>query len=219
MPRLLHIDSSAAAASSVSRGLTRLFADTWRSRGPEFTVTERDLHRDQVPHLLDAELHYAPRLRIRDVPGGATAQFAAAESLQGELIEEIAAADVVVIGAPMYNWSLPSALKAWIDHVHVLGTTVPFDTPDRPFAGKPVVVLSSRGNTYAPGTAGAGTDFATPALQQVLGVSMGMAVTVVPVELTLAPRIPALAAFVDQAEASRTAARAAVTDLARSLGS
>ncbi|WP_043809511.1 NAD(P)H-dependent oxidoreductase [Rhodococcus triatomae] len=219
MPRLLHIDSSAAADSSVSRGLTRLFADTWRTRGAEFTVTERDLHRDPLPHLPDAELHYAPRLRAGGASDAATDRYPAAEALQGELIEEVAAADVVVIGAPMYNWSLPSALKAWVDHVHVLGTTVPFDTPDQPFAGKPVVVVSSRGNTYAPGTPGAGTDFATPALQQVLGQSMGMAVTVVPVELTLASRIPALGAFVDQAEASRAAARAAVTDLARVLGS
>lgn len=209
MPRLLHVDSSANLDSSVSRALTRLFADTWRARGPEFTVVERDLHRDPIPHLPDAELHYASRLRA----DGAHPD-PAAEALQAELIAEIASADALVIGAPMYNWSLPSTLKAWIDHVHVLGTTVPFDTPDRPFAGKPVVVISSRGNTYAPGTPSAGTDFTVPPLQIVLGTSMGMDVSVVTAELTLASRIPALEPFAGQAAASISAAHETVRALA-----
>ncbi|MFF0816947.1 FMN-dependent NADH-azoreductase [Rhodococcus sp. NPDC003318] len=213
MPQLLHVDSSANLVSSVSRDLTGLFADTWRARGPEFTVVARDLHRDPVPHLPDAELHYAARLRTPDATSDP-----AAEARQAELIAEVAAADVVVIGAPMYNWSLPSTLKAWIDHLHVLGTTVPFDTADQPFAGKPVVVVSSRGNTYAPGTPGAGTDFTVPPLQQVLGVSMGMAVTVVTAELTLAERIPVLAPLKEQADASRSAARHTVRTLGGTLG-
>ena len=49
-------------------------------------------------------------------------------------------ADAVVIGAPMYNWGIPSTLKAWLDHICVLGTTMPIDGPTQPFAGKPVVV-------------------------------------------------------------------------------
>lgn len=212
MPQLLHVDSSANVDTSVSRELTRLFADTWRARGPEFTVVTRDLHRDPVPHLPDAELHYAARLRVPDAT-----PHPAAEALQAELIAEVAAADAVVVGAPMYNWSLPSTLKAWIDYLHVLGTTVPFDTADQPFAGKPVVVVSSRGNTYAPGTPSAGTDFTVPPLQQVLGASMGMAVSVVTAELTLAGRIPAMAPLSDQADASRSAARHTLRALAGSV--
>ena len=98
-----------------------LFAETWRGLGDDHTVVRRDLHREPLPHLTDAA-----RLRV-----DGEASDAAAEKLQAELIAEVAAADVVVIGAPMYNWSLPSTLKAWIDYIHVLGTTVPFDNPDR----------------------------------------------------------------------------------------
>ncbi|MGI9206411.1 MAG: FMN-dependent NADH-azoreductase, partial [Rhodococcus sp. (in: high G+C Gram-positive bacteria)] len=162
MPRLLHLDSSADLDASVSRELTRLFVDTWRATGSDHTVIERDLHRSPLPHLPDAALHYAARLRT-----GTEWPDPAAEGLQAELIAELTGADAVVIGAPMYNWSMPSSLKAWLDYIHVLGTTVPFDTPDAPLVGKPVVIVSSRGNTYAPGSPGEGTDFVIPPLVQV----------------------------------------------------
>lgn len=213
MPQLLQLDSSANRQTSVTRELTRLFADTWRRRGPGYTVVERDLHRDPVPHLADAELHYAPRLRVSGV-----AVDPAAEAVQTELIAEVAAADVVVIGAPMYNWSLPSTLKAWIDHIHVLGTTVPFDTPDQPFAGTPVVVISSRGLAYGPGDPDEGLDHTVPPLQQVLGTSLGMDVTVVTAEYTLAGRIPALEPMTERSTASLDAARERVQRLAHGLG-
>lgn len=214
VPQLLHIDSSADVHNSVSRALTGLFADTWRSLGDGHTVTVRDLHRSPLPHLPDSGLHYARRLRIEG-----EAPDPEAESLQSELIAEVVAADVVVIGAPMYNWSLPSTLKAWLDYIHVLGTTVPFDTPSQPFAGKPVVVVSSRGNTYAPGSPGEGTDFTIPPLRQVLSTSLGMSVSVVTAELTLAERIPPLVPLADRAAESRAAAEESLRDLARTLGS
>ncbi|MEE2061656.1 FMN-dependent NADH-azoreductase [Rhodococcus artemisiae] len=214
MPHLLHLDSSADLQNSVSRGLTGLFADTWRALGDEHTVLVRDLHRSPLPHLPDAGLHYAARLRTsteRPDPD--------AEALQAELIAEVTNADALVVGAPMYNWSLPSTLKAWIDYIHVLGTTVPFDTPDSPFAGKPVVIVSSRGNTYAPGTPGEGTDSVIPPLQQTLGTSLGMSVSVVTAELTLADRIPPLAPLAGQAAESLAAAQDTVRALATELGS
>ncbi|HET8993427.1 MAG TPA: NAD(P)H-dependent oxidoreductase [Rhodococcus sp. (in: high G+C Gram-positive bacteria)] len=214
MPALLHLDSSADLQNSVSRGLTGLFADTWRALGAEHTVLVRDLHRSPLPHLPDAGLHYAPRLRT-----SAEQPDPSAEALQAELIAEVTNADVVVIGAPMYNWSMPSTLKAWIDYIHVLGTTVPFDTPDAPFAGKPVVIVSSRGNTYAPGTPGEGTDSVIPPLQQTLGTSLGMSVSVVTAELTLTERIPPLAPLAGQAAASLAAAQDTVRALATKLGS
>ncbi len=214
MPRLLHLDSSADVETSVSRELTRLFVDTWRELGPGHTVVERDLHRSPLPHLSDAGLHYAPQLRTateRPDP--------AAEGLQAELIGELTAADAVVIGAPMYNWSMPSTLKAWIDYIHVVGTTVPIDSSDRPLAGKPVVIVSTRGNNYAPGTPGEHADFVVPPLRQVLGDSLGMSVSVVNVDLTLANRLPPLAPFAAQAAESLAAARVAVRDLATTLSS
>jgi FMN-dependent NADH-azoreductase len=61
VPHLLHLDSAAALKNSRSREITATFADTWRGRGPQYTVTYRDLHRDPLPHLVDAVLHWPPR--------------------------------------------------------------------------------------------------------------------------------------------------------------
>ena len=130
MPRLLHLDSSIDPARSRSRAITAAFVEAWRGRGDDFTVTSRDLHADPVPHLTSAASHWAPRLRQPgDVPP------AAESALQQELLDELLAADVLLVGAPMYNYSLPSTLKAWIDHIHVPGITAPFDTTDQPHAG------------------------------------------------------------------------------------
>lgn len=211
MATLLHVDSSADPVNSRSRELTALFASTWLASGEGRSVTYRDLHRNPVPHLSDAGLHYAPRLRT-----GTETPSPAAEALQQELIAEVTAADVVVIGAPMYNWSIPSSLKAWIDHLHVLGTTAPFDTPDQPFAGKPVVIISSRGLTYGPGAKDEGLDYTVPPLVQVCGKALGMKVDVVTADLTLVGRIAPLDAFTEQAAAGAEATRARVIELAGS---
>src|SRR5712675_2380715 len=100
VPHLLHLDSAASLKNSRSRGITATFADTWRGRGPEYSVTYRDLHRDPLPHLADAVLH--------------------------ELVGELLGADVLLVGAPLYNYSVPSSLKTWIDHVHIPARTAPF---------------------------------------------------------------------------------------------
>ena len=173
----------------------------------------RDLHTQPLPHLPTSAAHWAPRLRI---PGEEVAPEV--EVLQQQLIDEVISADAVVIGAPMYNWGIPSTLKAWLDHICVLGTTMPIDGPTQPFAGKPVVVVSSRGNTYAPGTPGAGTDFVVPMLREVLGVALGMEVSVVLAELTLANRVAPLASLAPQGEASLAAARGTLVRLAKELG-
>lgn len=213
MPQLLHLDSSADLETSVSRSVTAHFSDVWHSLGADHSVIYRDLHRNQPPHLPTSALHWAPHLR--------TAHEVAppeAERLQKELIDELVSADVVLVGAPMYNWSIPSTLKAWIDYIHVPGITVPFDAPTRPLEGKPVVVVSSRGNQYGPGTPDFGADHTVPQLQQVLGTALGMEVFVVTIDLTLASRVAALASLVPQAESSLSDARAAVTELATRLG-
>ncbi|MBY6413296.1 NAD(P)H-dependent oxidoreductase [Rhodococcus sp. BP-252] len=213
MPQLLHLDSSADLSHSVSRAVTAHFSDVWHSLGADHSVIYRDLHRDALPHLPTSALHWAPHLR--------TAEEVAppeAEALQKELIDEVVSADVVVIGAPMYNWSVPSTLKAWIDYIHVPGITVPFDAPTRPLEGKHVVVVSSRGNQYGPGTPDEGADHTVPQLQQVLGTALGMQVHVVLVDLTLAARVPAMSSLIPQAQDSLASARAAVADLAATLG-
>lgn len=118
MPTLLHLDSSADLEGSVSRVLTRRFCQGWSAVGPDHQVVHRDLHTDPLPHLPTHALHWAPRLRTADETVTDDAQ-----QLQDTLIAEVDTADVVVIGAPLYNWSIPSTLKAWIDYLHVPGTT------------------------------------------------------------------------------------------------
>lgn len=213
MPQLLHLDSSADLTTSVSRSVTARFSDVWHSLGADNSVIYRDLHRNAPPHLPTSALHWAPHLRSPE-----EVVSPEAEALQKELIDELVSADVVLVGAPMYNWSIPSTLKAWIDYVHVPGITVPFDAPTRPLAGKPAVVVSSRGNQYGPGTPDFGADHTVGQLEQVLGKALGMDVSVVTIDLTLASRVAALSSLVPAAEASLADAYAAVTDLATRLG-
>jgi FMN-dependent NADH-azoreductase len=98
------------------------------------------------------------------------------------------------------------------------GTTSPYDEPTQPFAGKPAVVVSSRGNQYGPGTPNPDDDHALPALRKILGEALGMQVTVVTAELTLSTRVPALASLRDRAEAGRRQAERTLDDLAVKLG-
>ena len=212
MPHLLHLDPSADGQHSRSRAITRTFTDTWRGCGPQHTVTYRDLHRDPLPHLADAALHWPPRLR----PPGTTPP-AAAEALQQELIAELTAADVLLVGAPMYNYSVPSSLKAWIDHIHVPGVTAPFDVDSQPLEARPAVVVTSRGAAYDEGTPTAGWDHAVPVLELILGTALGMAVTVIATSLTLAETVPPLSGQIERSRAEFAQAHEAAAETAKRL--
>ena len=213
MPHLLHLDSSADPRSSSSRAVTAAFVRGWQERGEAFTVTSRDLQADPPPHLPDAALHWAPRLRSAD-----ETVDPADELRQQGYLDELLAADVLLVGAPMYNWSLPSTLKAWIDHVHVLGTTVPFGEYEvRPLAGRTAVVVSSRGASYDSGGEQASWDHTVPPLELVLGQSFGMSVSVITLQLTLADRVPAMADLRGQAAAEADAARSYAEELAAGI--
>ncbi|MBE7162910.1 MAG: NAD(P)H-dependent oxidoreductase [Williamsia herbipolensis] len=197
MPTLLHIDSSADLAHSRSRELTAAFADAWRARGPEYTVVRRDLHTDPLPHLEASALHWKPTDRVpgAEIPAGA-------EALQQEIIDELLAADVVLVGSPLYNYTVPSTLKAWIDRIHVPGVLAPADEGDvQPLAGRPVVTVVTRGAVYDLGTPTEGWDHGSPVLQLILGNALGMRVVPVTASITLADRVPALAEYADRAAA------------------
>ena len=212
MPNLLHLDSSADLERSRSRAITRTFADAWLDLSDDHVVTYRDLHRERLPHLTDSSLHWPPRLR----PAGARPP-ASDESLQQELLEELLAADVLLIGAPMYNYSMPSTLKAWIDHIHVPGVTAPFDTDSQPLAGRTAVIVSSRGASYDPGTPSDGWDHVVPPLQIILGSALGMNVSVITTSLTLAEDIPSLSGEIDRSRRELAEAHAQAAALARRL--
>lgn len=200
MSSLLHLDSSADLTGSVSRRLTARFAEGWAALGHD--IVRRDLFAEQPPHLPNNLLHWAPTLR----PAGAVVE-SADERYQEELVGELLAADVVLVGAPMYNWSVPSTLKAWIDWIHVPGMTAPAG-PEHPapLGGKPIVIASGRGLAYGPGSGNADHELA--ALSQLFTGSMQMTVYPVLAEQTLAP----------QGAASLAAAEAEIDRLLTELG-
>jgi FMN-dependent NADH-azoreductase len=210
MATLLHLDSSADLTGSVSRRLTARFAAGWAARG--HTTVRRDLFTDQPPHLPSNVLHWAPSLRA-----AGESVNPAHDRYQEELVGELLAADVVLIGAPMYNWSVPSTLKAWIDWIHVPGMTAPAGPDDpAPLAGKPVVIASGRGLAYGPGTGN--VDHELAALNQLFAGSMQMIVYPVLAELTLAGRVADLAPYTAQGAASLAAAEADIDRLLTELG-
>jgi FMN-dependent NADH-azoreductase len=217
VPHLLHLDSSADAQTSVSRALTATFADVWRARGEDFTVTYRDLRTDAPPHISDAGLHWAKELRPVGRPG-APEPDPADLARQEELLAELTAADVLLIGAPLYNWSMPSSLKAWLDYIHVLGVTTPFGGDTQPMKDRTAVIATSSGDGYGPGTGNEGKNHAVPALELVLGTSLGMRVIVIGAEYTLAPLLEVLADRRPQAQADLESAHAAARSLATDLG-
>ncbi|MFD8526616.1 FMN-dependent NADH-azoreductase [Streptosporangium canum] len=214
MSTLLHLDSSADRSTSRSRAITAAFASAFRDAEPGNTVVHRDLHADPLPHLADASLHWAARLRSADA-----SPEPAAEDLQQRLIAELLGADVLLLGFPLYNYSLPSSLKAWLDHVHVPGQTAPSAISGAPLTGRPAVLVTSRGGDYDSGTVNEGRDHATPVLELILGEEMGMAVTVITTSLTLASSVPALAGQTGRSESEYAHALRLARDLGERFGS
>jgi len=207
MPHLLQIDSSADLRHSESRAHTRLFAEGWRARGAEYTVAHRDLHVHPLPHLEDAALHWSTDMRRE---GDRVSR--GAELLQDEIVDELLAADAVVIGAPLYNYSLPSTLKAWIDRIHVPGRLA---GEVQPLAGRPVVAIVTRGAAYEGETRD--WDHGSPVLELILQAALGMNLTLVTQSITLADRVAPLRPLADRAAEERQAATARIAELARTL--
>ncbi|MBC7269624.1 MAG: NAD(P)H-dependent oxidoreductase [Streptomyces sp.] len=196
MTTLLHIDSSVfPGEASASRAVAETFRRTWQEQHPEGTVIYRDLAKDPVPHIT-ADAHTAGFLD----PAARTPEQAEAFGARLELIEELERADAVLIGAPMYNFSIPSTLKAWLDNVILFGRTA----GDAPSAkGTPVTVVASRGGSYAPGTPKEGYEYVQNLLGAVLVDMMSLDTEFIVPELTMAPHNPAMAELVPLYEASR----------------
>ena len=206
---LLHLDSSGDLTGSRSRAISATFADAWRAGGGE--VVHRDLHRDPPPHLPDPALHWPAAMRPDATPP------AAAEALQRELVEELLAADALLVASPLYNWTVPSTLKAWIDHIHVPGVTTHNPEVPGPLHGRPAVVVVSRGATYDPGTPTEHDDHAVAVLRRLLGGSLGMTVEVITVSRTLAGFVPLLDGEQERAAQELAAAHAAARELGEKL--
>ena len=164
--KLLHIDSSTLGAQSVSRDLTAAIVAQLKAVNPAVEVTYRDVG-SQAPAHLSGEI-----LFTRFVPAEQWNTTQQAEAALSEtLLEEFLAADVIVIGAPMYNFSVPSQLKAWIDRIAVAGRTFKYgeNGPVGLAGGKKVIVASTRGGMYSTSEGGRAMDFQEDYLKTVFG--------------------------------------------------
>lgn len=163
MSNILVLNSSVSGEASVSRLLVADAVTELTQRDPSAKLVFRDLAANPVPHLTPETV-----AGVRSQATTPAEQLARA--LSDELIAELRAADTIVIGAPMYNFSIPTTLRSWFDHVLRAGETFSYSEagPKGLLSGKKVVVVEARGGLYSEGPAQA-TDFQEPYLRQLLG--------------------------------------------------
>ncbi|MFZ2005404.1 MAG: NAD(P)H-dependent oxidoreductase [Stellaceae bacterium] len=147
--KLLHIDSSVTGEASASRQLSGAIVGEFTRAEPALKIIRRDLGNEPILHLDSTSLG-----QVR--PVGATANG----NSDGAL-DEFLTADIVVIGAPMYNFTVPSQLKAWVDRILVAGRTFRYTEIGAKglVSGKSIIIASTRGGLYSPGTANEANDF------------------------------------------------------------
>ena len=152
--KILHVDASILGESSVSRQLSAAIVARLRQAHPKGAVTHYDLGAEPIGHLTGAHLAAAQGLFNEN----ASLQQDVARGQQA--LDDFLAADIVVIGAPMYNFSVSSQLKAWIDRLAIAGKTFRYTDkgPQGLAGGKKVVVASSRGGFYGPDSPAASFD-------------------------------------------------------------
>lgn len=191
--KLLHLDSSALGGHSVSRQLTAEIVGQLKQQMPGLDIHYHDLFARPLSH-------WAPAVDASDP----------AVRLGNQVLDTFQAADIVVIGAPMYNFSIPSQLKAWVDRIVVAGKTFRYTAngPEGLTAGKRVIIASSRGSTYQ-NTPIAAMDFQETYLRSVLGFIGVTDVNIV--------RAEGLAVGDVQKAATLRSARESISELASTL--
>ncbi|HVY81886.1 MAG TPA: NAD(P)H-dependent oxidoreductase [Steroidobacteraceae bacterium] len=137
--KLLQLDSSILGEGSASRALTRELVARWKAAIPGLEVQHVDLGKEPLPHLTGASLAKADEIEA---------------ARDARTLADFLAADVVVVGAPMYNFGVPTQLKAWIDRILVAGQTFRYTAngPEGLAGGKRVIIVVSSGGVYAPNT-------------------------------------------------------------------
>ncbi len=164
MTNILVLKSSAAGPNSVSSGLVDGFIAAWQAKSPSLQVTTRDLGAEPLPHLSPAGLSGLFGNR-------ATPEAAATADSGDKAVNELIAADVIVIGSPMYNFGVTSTLKAWFDHVIRAKVTFEYtaEGPKGLLHGKRAIVVEARGGFYSEGPAKV-MDNQEPHLRNMLGL-------------------------------------------------
>ena len=163
--KILHIDSSVTGEKSVSRPLTKATVAKLKALHPDAEVVYRDLVQEPLRHytavlrMFGAEISNATPEQTQELESGK------------KILAEVKAADVIVVGAPMYNFSIPSQLKAWIDLFCVPGETFSYSAegPKGLLGGRKVYIISSRGGAYGPGSPFEAADFQEKYLKTVFG--------------------------------------------------
>lgn len=151
--KLLHIDSSALGANSVTRELSAAIVARWQEALPGLAVEYLDLDAQPIPHLTGRTLARTD---------------ATCNEKEDELVQQFLDADTVVIGAPMYNFAVPSTLKAWLDRITVRGKTFRYteNGPEGLAGDKRVIIATGRGSAYGDN---APSDFQEPYLRYLFG--------------------------------------------------
>lgn len=165
MSTLLHIDSSARFTGSITRQLSAAYVEQWQAKNAGGKVVRRDLAKDTLPHITEALIgaYYTPADKR-------SAEQQSIIALSDTLVDELLAADTLVIGIPMYNFAPPSAFKAWIDHICRAGRTFGYTDKGATglVTGKRAIVILSRGGVYSEGPAQA-LEFQGTYIRGVLG--------------------------------------------------
>jgi FMN-dependent NADH-azoreductase len=164
---LLHVDSSPLFAASASRQLTASIVAGLTRSDPSLAVVRRDLAAEAPAHLTAEILQV-----IRSTERSGLTEYQRSElAFTDRLVEEFLAARIVVVGAPMYNFSVPTQLKAWIDRICQAGRTFSYSAqgPKGLAGGKRVIIASSRGGIYSVSEGGRAMDFQEDYLSRVFG--------------------------------------------------
>ena len=202
MSSLLHIEVSPGGEHSVSRAVSAEFLAAWVKKHPDGKVITRDLNANPVPHL-DAEAIFAGYTPEDD----RSSEMAKKHAYRHELINEITGVTDILISTPMWNWSVPSVLKAYFDQI-ILPGTLDGSGADG-LKGKRVTFIVAQGGSYAPGAPRHGWDYETGYLKLVANALGATDVEVILAELTLAGVVPSMESLIPQKEASIAAAKEA----------
>ena len=166
MAHVLHIDASPRADLSVSRTLSKEFITAWKSSHPGDTVTYRDLGHHPVPHVDEPWIAAAFTPATEHSP-----ELTEAIRISDELVDELLTADCYVFAVPLYNFSVPSVFKAYIDQIVRVGRTFAVDSSGFTglVKGKKLVVVTAQGGSYRPETPTGAYNFHEPYLRAIFG--------------------------------------------------
>ena len=211
MTNLLHIDSSFRGGQSVSREIGASFAEAWKTAHPDGGYTHRDLHLTPAPALSSEYVTGSQTPAEQRTPAQA-AELAASEWIR----EDLRVADVILLGVPMYNFTIPASLKAWLDYAIAPEFVLNPETGEGPLAHKKLIAVTARGGSYAPGTPRENFDFQEPLLRAVLSqVGLDRDITFVHTEMVLSYMIEKLFEFRHIHDASKENAFKAGQELAQ----